>query len=178
VAGVFLALVAGLVLATTGLIRARRAEAVASGERDRANQEAQTARRVSDFLVGIFQVSDPSLALGNTITAREILDKGAARVEQELKGEPLVKARLMDTMGTVYMNLGLYPQAAPLVEKALDVRRQALPPGDPIIAESLNSLGAVRYALGRLAEAEKLFRNALEIRRAKSEGRPTKRPSA
>jgi serine/threonine protein kinase/tetratricopeptide (TPR) repeat protein len=164
---VFLALVAGLVLATTGLIRAKRAEAVAAGERDRANQETKTTRRVSDFLVSIFQVSDPRQALGNTITAREILDKGAARVEEELKGEPLVKARLMDTMGTVYMNLGLYPQAAPLAERALEVRRQELAPDDPLIAESMNSLGALRYTMGNLAEAEKLFRGALDIRRKK-----------
>ena len=164
---VFLALVAGLVLAMTGLIRAKRAEAIAAGERDRANQETKTTRRVSDFLVSIFQVSDPRQALGNTITAREILDKGAARVEEELKGEPLVKARLMDTMGTVYMNLGLYPQAAPLAEKALEVRRQALAPDDPIIAESMNSLGAIRYTMGNFAEAEKLFRGALDIRRKK-----------
>jgi len=164
---VFLALVAGLVLATTGLIRAKRAEAVAAGERDRANQETKTTRRVSDFLVSIFQVSDPRQALGNTITAREILDKGAARVEEELKGEPLVKARLMDTMGTVYMNLGLFPQAAPLAERALEVRRQELAPDDPLIAESMNSLGALRYTMGNLAEAEKLFRGALDIRRKK-----------
>lgn len=164
---VFLALVAGLVLATTGLIRAKRAEAVAAGERDRANQETKTTRRVSDFLVSIFQVSDPRQALGNTITAREILDKGAARVEEELKGEPLVKARLMDTMGTVYMNLGLFPQAAPLAERALEVRRKELAPDDPLIAESMNSLGALRYTMGNLAEAEKLFRGALDIRRKK-----------
>jgi serine/threonine protein kinase/tetratricopeptide (TPR) repeat protein len=164
---VFLALVAGLVLATTGLIRAQRAEAVAADERDRANQETKTTRRVSDFLVSIFQVSDPRQALGNTITAREILDKGAARVEEELKGEPLVKARLMDTMGTVYMNLGLYPQAVPLAERALEVRRQALAPDDPLIAESMNSLGALRYTTGNFAEAEKLFRGALDIRRKK-----------
>ncbi len=164
---VFLALVAGLVLATTGLIRAKRAEAVAAGERDRANQETKTTRRVSDFLVSIFQVSDPRQALGNTITAREILDKGAARVEEELKGEPLVKARLMDTMGTVYMNLGLFPQAVPLAERALEVRRQELAPDDPLIAESMNSLGALRYSMGNLAEAEKLFRGALDIRRKK-----------
>ncbi len=166
-AAVFLALVAGLVLATTGLIRARRAEAVAGGERDRANQEARTARRVSDFLVNIFQVSDPSQALGNTITAREILDKGAVRIEEELKGEPLVKARLMDAMCLVYRNLGLFPQSASLAERALEVRRQELPPDDPLVAESLNSVGAIRYEMGDFAEAEHLFRDALDIRRKK-----------
>ena len=46
-------------------------------ERDRATQEAETAQQVSDFLVGLFRVADPSEARGNSITAREILDKGA-----------------------------------------------------------------------------------------------------
>jgi non-specific serine/threonine protein kinase/serine/threonine-protein kinase len=41
-----------------------------ANERDRANQEAETASKVSEFLEGLFEVSDPSEALGNTITAR------------------------------------------------------------------------------------------------------------
>ena len=46
-------------------------------ERDRANVEAATAREVSDFLVGLFEGSDPWKARGNEITAREVLDRGA-----------------------------------------------------------------------------------------------------
>ena len=48
---------------------------LAQQQRDRAETEAQTSEQVSDFLVGLFEVSDPSEALGDTITAREILDK-------------------------------------------------------------------------------------------------------
>ena len=40
-------------------------------ERDRANQAAAAAKNVSDFLIGLFNVSDPSNARGNTITARD-----------------------------------------------------------------------------------------------------------
>jgi len=69
------ALVLGLVLVTTGLIRAKRAEAVAQSERDRATLEAETAKQVSDFLIGLFEISDPNETRGNTITAREILDR-------------------------------------------------------------------------------------------------------
>jgi len=57
-------------------------------------------------MVDLFKVSDPSEALGNSITAREILDKGAARIDKELLDQPAIQATLMDTMGTVYTSLG------------------------------------------------------------------------
>jgi non-specific serine/threonine protein kinase/serine/threonine-protein kinase len=51
-----------------------------SRERDRANDQAAVSRQVTDFLVDLFWVSDPSEARGNEITAREVLDRGAARI--------------------------------------------------------------------------------------------------
>ena len=49
-----------LVFAGMMTVQARRI----ARERDRANQEAATAKQVSDFLVGLFKVSDPSEARG------------------------------------------------------------------------------------------------------------------
>ena len=59
--------------------------------RDRANQEAATAKQVSDFLVGLFQVSDRSEARGNSLTARELLDKGANDIAKDLRTQPDVR---------------------------------------------------------------------------------------
>ncbi len=114
---VILALVAGFAAASIGFVRARQAE-------EYARQEAATAERVSEFLTGLFEVSDPGESRGNDISAREILDEGAGKIREELAGEPLLKARLMDTMGNVYLNLGLYEQARPLLEEALETRRK------------------------------------------------------
>jgi serine/threonine protein kinase/Tfp pilus assembly protein PilF len=166
-AGVFAAtaLVVGLILATTGMIRARRAEAVATRERDRANQEAQTSGQVSDFLVRMFEVSDPSEALGNKITAREILDQGAGKIQGELKDQPLIQARLMNTMGRVYQSLGLYGAATPLLSDALKIRRDRLGPEHADLAESLDSLAVLHYYKGEYKEAEPLYREALAMNR-------------
>ena len=87
----------------------------AERQRVRAEAEAETARQTTRFMVDLFKVSDPSEALGNSITAREMLDKGAARIERELVDQPAIQATLMDTMGTVYTSLGLYGPALPLV---------------------------------------------------------------
>ncbi|MBI2928400.1 MAG: tetratricopeptide repeat protein [Verrucomicrobia bacterium] len=130
----------------------------------RARQEAATAQRVSDFLIGLFRVSDPGEARGNTITAREILDRGAQRIEQELTNEPLTQAKLMDTMGRVYRSLGLQGQAQPLLEKALRIRRDLLGEDSLEFAQSLTSLANVLWDKADYATARPMFERALAIR--------------
>jgi serine/threonine protein kinase/tetratricopeptide (TPR) repeat protein len=156
-AGVMLALLAGTAGTTVGLLRAVRAE-------KKALEEAATATRVSDFLVDLFKVSDPGEARGNTITAREILDRGAKKVEEELAGQPLIQARLMDTMGQVFQSLGLFNQALPLLKSALETRRDVLGNYNLEVAASLQNLGYLLIAKGDYAAAEPLLQESLTIR--------------
>jgi len=134
-------------------------------EADRANQEADAARRTAQFLVDLFKVSDPGEARGNTITAREILDRSAVRIERELADQPHVQARLMDTMGTVYQSLGLYSEAQPLIEGGLTRRRELYGDAHPEVAESLAHLGNVLVLRAQLDAAEVKQSEALAMRR-------------
>ena len=68
--GVVVAAISALVLVAFATAMALQAQRIGR-ERDRANREAETAKYVSDFLVGLFNVSDPSEARGNTLTAKE-----------------------------------------------------------------------------------------------------------
>ena len=138
---------------------------VAEQERQRAEAEAEIARQTTGFMVGLFQVSDPSEALGNTITAREILDKGAARIETELADQPEIQATLMDTMGTVYTSLGLYDPAASLVGKALERRESIYGPRHPEVLNSLHHLGEVQTLQADFESAEANLNEVLESRR-------------
>jgi tetratricopeptide (TPR) repeat protein len=130
-------------------------------ERDRASHEAETSRRVSDFLVGIFRVADPGEARGNTITAREILDNGAAKIEQDLKGQDEIQGRLIDTMGGVYLSLGLYKASAARFRTAFEIRRKALGDRHPDALESLHHLGLALVRAGDLTGAETALGEAL-----------------
>jgi len=134
----------------------------AERQRVRAEAEAETARQTTRFMVDLFKVSDPSEALGNTITAREILDKGADRIETELADQPAIQATLMDTMGTVYTSLGLYDPAARLVREAVARRQGLFGPGHPEVASSLGHLGEVLMLKGEYEEAEQTLRASLE----------------
>ena len=118
--------VAGMAITSTLATTAWLARNEAERQRVRAEAEAETARQTTRFMVDLFKVSDPSEALGNTITAREILDRGAGRIERELGDQPAIQATLMDTMGTVYTSLGLYDPAARLVREAHAKRRGLL----------------------------------------------------
>jgi serine/threonine-protein kinase len=138
-------------------------------ERDaavRAQQAAELSRRQGDeiagFLTDLFKVSDPGETRGSTITARELLDQGASRIRRDLRGQPTVQARLLDTIGQVYFKLGLYGEARPLLEDALKIRRQ--PGGDPLdLSIGLEHLALLDQAQSR-TEAEARFQEALRLR--------------
>ena len=133
-------------------------------ERDRANQEAATATQVSDFLVGMFRVSDPSEARGNTLTAREILATGARQLEPGLREQPQVRARLQATIGAVYTGLGMYADAQPLLERALQTQRALLGEDSPESLTTANHLANVYWYQGKYQEAEPLYRDIVQRR--------------
>ena len=133
-------------------------------ERRLALQARDEATNVVKFLVGLFEVSDPGEARGNTITAREILSKGAQEIGQGLQEQPLTRARLMDTIGTVYMKLGLYEDSEPLLLRALELREELLENEDPQVAESFVSLSLLLEQQGKFGEAERMAQRGLETR--------------
>jgi serine/threonine protein kinase len=118
---------AGVVLLVFGFAVTMAAQARRTAhERDRANREAEVSKQVTDFMTGLFRVVSPSEARGNKITAREILDRGAAQIDSGLKAQPEIQARLKHTMGLVYTNLGLNRQAQDLLERAVETQRPIL----------------------------------------------------
>ena len=136
----------------------------AERERVRAETEAETARQTTNFLVGLFAVSDPNEARGNTITAREILDKGSQRIKSELVTQPAIQATLMETMGTVYTSLALYPPAASLLDSALQKRLELYGADSLEVAQSAEKLGGVLTLTGEYDKAETNYRKALDLR--------------
>lgn len=122
-------------------------------ERDRAN-------RITTFMTNMFKVADPSEAHGNTVTAREILDKSSSEIDTQLSKDPELQAQLMGTMGRVYVSLGLFPQAQKMLERSVATGRKA---SGTLDATTLNSMGTLSFLLirqGRYEDAEKLLREA------------------
>ena len=175
--GVGIAAAAAMLLVTFAVVMAVQSARIAR-ERDRAlaaeqraRTEAETAQQVSNFLSGLFRNSDPNNSRGATLTAREILDRGAKQIGADLGGKPSVQGRLLQTLGSVYKQLGMYDEAATLMTQAVQAREKADP---ELLEESLNELGDIERYRGRIAEAEPILNRALELRRKKFGGAHTK----
>lgn len=158
--------VAAAVAAVIALVGFGAAMAVQAGritrERDRAVAAEKTATEVSEFLVDLFRTSDPTRTRGGAVTAREILDRGAAEV-RGLRGEPLLQANLMDTLGRVYDSLGLFEEAGPLLEASLASRRRLLGDDHPDVASSLVANSNLLFNRGEFAKAKPMLEQALAI---------------
>jgi serine/threonine-protein kinase len=147
--------------AVTVTIQARQVAA----ERDRARDAQAAAEAVSDYLIEMFQASDPGATRGDTITARELLATGVARIDT-LDGQPQAQARLQDVIGQVYESLGKFDQARPLLEASLATRRRLFGDAHPAVGDSLTHLADLLILQGRYQDAERAAREALAIHRA------------
>src|SRR6185503_18447902 len=162
--GVVAASAVAVTLAATAVGMTIQARRVAK-ERDRANKEALTSGAALRFLTDLFKVSDPGESRGNAVTAREILDQGVENIDRGLAGEPAVQAQLLGTMGTVYMNLGLYRSAEPLQERAVEMRRRIHGDDSPEAIAAMASLARLYLQEGRSTDAEKVYSRVVETRR-------------
>jgi serine/threonine-protein kinase len=126
----------------------------------RANEERRNAEQVTQFLIDSFKLADRSGTQGRTLTAQEVLDRGSERVFRQLADQPVVRARMMNTMGEVYESLGLYDRAELLLSNALRTRRTV---------ESLAALGRLADTKGDFGKAEAWYRQALAAEQGKAE---------
>jgi len=152
-----------LAFATTTYVQSLRI----SAERDRvaeqrtmAERERARAEEVSSFLVNLFKLSDPQENRGNQVTARELLDSGARRLQAGLQDQPATKAALLSTVGAVYDSLGQYNVALPILTESL-----ALQPGshDKSRISTLLELGNARSHASDLNGAEAPLQEALHL---------------
>ena len=106
----------------------------------------------------MFQYADPSEARGQSITAREIVDRGAGQLDTPaLQREPMVRAELGVTLSQVYGALGLYRKSDALVRRTFDFHHNE--PGT--LARQLEALGQSQLRLGDYKAAEATVPRAL-----------------
>jgi serine/threonine protein kinase/Tfp pilus assembly protein PilF len=138
-----------------------------AAERDRvaeqravAERERTRAEEVSSFLVNLFKLSDPQENRGNQVTARELLDSGAKRLQAGLLDQPATKAALLSTVGAVYDSLGQYKEALPILTESLTLQPRS---HDKSRIATLLELGNAHSGAGDLNGAEAPLQEALHL---------------
>jgi serine/threonine protein kinase len=123
-----------------------------------ARHEAQTAAAVKDFLIGLLRAGSPDEAKGKDVGVRELIDRGAVRVEQGLAEQPALKAELQSVLGRIYFQLGSYAQAQALQQDALatlgDDPGQSAGTTMRQLAETLAARGDYAAAESKASDAE------------------------
>ncbi|BDC49862.1 hypothetical protein F183_A21780 [Bryobacterales bacterium F-183] len=149
--GIGVAVAASLAFAFVAVIR----------ERNTAQAERAKAEQVSKFLVESFRVVDPSESRGRTLTAREVLQQGAERVDRELQSQPGMRATILRTISEVYASIGLYPDSQNLVERAIQARAAAGESESPEAVEDEIQLGRILLTRGNAKNSIAQYKKAL-----------------
>jgi tetratricopeptide (TPR) repeat protein len=166
-ASIVAALVIGLGVSTAMYFEARRAEARAEAQREKAVA-------ATSFMQDMIFAADP-VRIGDRIRVGDLLDGYSATLDRAFPGQPEVEAQVRTTIGRTYLNLYLFERdlkgeayresARQHLSAALELREGALGEEHPDTLASMDTLAGVLAGHGRLDEAEPLARRALEIRR-------------
>ncbi len=131
----------------------------------RTREERDRSRQVATVLEGLFEITDEGAASGDTITARQLLDRGAEKVTTQLTDDDEIRPRLLGTLADLYFKLDVFDQAAKLYGQELEIYREAGSEPTAELGNCLNNLGKA-YANGARYElALPYFHEALEVRR-------------
>ena len=137
-------------------------------ERDLSRFEARRAEAVSAFLFDLFRDGDPTRSIDPNLTARELVEAGARRLQDDTGLPPDVHAELAAMLAEIQIRLGDHVQARALID-AIDAARLAparmhllrgrLAQGGGTPGEAVVELGAA-LALAPAPEIELLLARA------------------
>jgi len=129
----------------------------------RLARERTRAEKESDFLSSLFSNYDPYQNQGHALSAKELLDRGAARISTELKDEPEVSADLLQTMAEAYQHMDDDDAAEVLFRKEFEAAIRAYGEGSQRAVGTLRQIGDVQRSRGDLEGAEQTLKKSLEI---------------
>ena len=166
-------LVVSLIVVTASLAKEHQARrdanvALMQAKADKTKAETETAKsqQVTTFLEEMLQGVGPSVALGrDTEMLREILDRTAERVGQEMTNQPAVEAELRGLIGRLYLEIGDYTRAEKMHLAELALYRELFGTQSRQAAASLHDLGDAYWKQRKLPEAEAAYTEALAIQR-------------
>jgi serine/threonine-protein kinase len=158
------AMTAGLIVAFLGGSAGIAWQAV------RAEREAQRATTIKDFLVGMFRASDPRISADKPrgeITARELLDISAPRIEGAFAHQPATEVELLGVSADIYRALDETRRSTALYIRETELARQYYGAADTHAIDGLlgqafnaNVDGDREHALLLLDQANPLIRRA------------------
>jgi serine/threonine protein kinase len=172
-----LALFAGVIGTSLGLLQAQRAEREAAqraeGERrakETAKQRLAQIEKANEILGSVFKDLDPETVENQGKPLRvllgERLEQASAQLEGESIGDPLAVAHMQVILGQCQLGLGYAEKGIALLSKARATFATLSGPDDPDTLASMNAIARGYYDVGRPDLSVPLFKETFERRKA------------
>lgn len=159
----FLTLVTAVVITRWQALEAQRARQLAEQQRIHAERETVRAEYVARFLEELFEDTDPDANKGRTLTAYQVVERGARRIRREARQDPPLSAALIATMGRVYRRMSLFEEAEELLQVALETHRRS-DTADPVReAQTLRDLGILFIDRGDCDRSEAILQQTMRL---------------
>jgi tetratricopeptide (TPR) repeat protein len=131
-----------------------------------AKDEAAAAEAVANFLQkDLLAQADPALnARNKRVSVEELLGRAAARIEGKFAQQPLVEAKIRQTIGNAYISLSHDSAARPHLERAWALCSSALGEEHPYALSVLSDRARLYVNQGQSQAAEPLLAKVLEVR--------------
>ena len=163
---VLLALVAGL-----GFIRERglreravAAEEEAKSQKQKADLAAARATVLSSFFRAMLESANPNNAKTGEVSVMQLLDEAADGAQTRFKGDPLVKAEILHTLGVTYFALGQLSNAERQLTEAVAIRTEKLGESHADTLASQYHLANSLMMLNKTEQATQLKRKVFDLR--------------
>jgi len=131
--------------------------------RERIAESTDSTVTLPEFDGMTRDVNPTDLAL--RIIDEDILQRAIEQIGASFGDQPGVDARLRETIGVTYRQLGMFDQADESIRRALALNEAALGPDDERTLRSRAALGVVLARQGKLEDAEELQTSTLDARR-------------
>ncbi len=131
-------------------------------QRDRAELEAQTSKRIIQFQRDMLMAAAPENAKGREPTVKEMLAHAASSANEQLGDEPVAEAAIRDTLGQAYYALGEYGDAEAQYDLAYALREEHLGPNHPQTLNTASNLAILYIDQSRFDDAEDLYREMMD----------------
>ena len=134
----------------------------------RARRQQTISEQQAQFLSGIFGAATPEVALGKTITARELLDRAAERIDRQPMQDGEVQASLLGDIASAYRSIGLSAEAQPLAERGYELSSRFREAESSATADALELAAQINRDRGQFPESESRFLRLVALRRRAS----------
>jgi tetratricopeptide (TPR) repeat protein/tRNA A-37 threonylcarbamoyl transferase component Bud32 len=166
-AGLLALLVVGTAVSTWQAVRATLAERERDRQRLAAEEEADNARAVLDFLnesvlgqASAYKQAGSGAAPDPDLKVRTALDRAAAGLGGRFDGRPRVEAAVRTALGSAYFDVGAFEAARTQLEEAVRLDRDTRGEDHPDTLKATTLLARACLGQGKYDEAEAFFTRA------------------